>query len=95
MHNVLQTDHVIFWIIVGIVAGLLARMVIRGTGPGGILGDLVIGVVGAFLGGWLFTTFLGHSYGGWVGSTGVAFVGALVLLVVIRALSGRQTIPRY
>jgi len=79
---------------VGIVAGFLAKTVFPGEAPAGILGDLVIGVVGAFLGGWLFTKFLGHSYGGWVGSVGVAFVGALVLLVVIRAVSGRRGYAR-
>lgn len=84
-------DHLIFWIIVGIVAGLLAKSVVGGAGPGGILGDLIIGIAGAFLGGWMFTKFLGHSYGGWIGSTAVAFVGAVVLLLVIKALSGRRS----
>jgi uncharacterized membrane protein YeaQ/YmgE (transglycosylase-associated protein family) len=51
--------------------------------------------VGAFLGGWLFKTFLGHSYSGWIGSTGVAFVGAVLLLLVVRAVSGRRMAPRY
>jgi uncharacterized membrane protein YeaQ/YmgE (transglycosylase-associated protein family) len=88
-------DNMVFWIIVGIVAGLLAKMVVPGEGPGGILGDLVIGIVGAFLGGWLFKTFLGHSYSGWVGSTGVAFAGAIVLLLVIRAVSGKRSTSRY
>ena len=87
--------NLVFWIIVGIVAGLLAKMMVPGEGPGGILGDLIIGVVGAFIGGWLFTTFLGHSYSGWVGSTGVAFVGAVVLLVVLRAVTGRRSAVRY
>ena len=85
-------EHLIFWIIVGIVAGLLAKMVVPGEGPGGILGDLVLGVVGAFLGGWLFTTFLGHSYQGWIGSTLVAFVGAVIVLGLVRALTGRRTV---
>ena len=87
--------NLVFWIIVGIVAGLLAKMMVPGEGPGGILGDLIIGIVGAFIGGWLFTTFLGHSYSGWVGSTGVAFVGAVVLLVVLRAVTGRRSAARY
>ena len=83
-------QHLIFWIVVGIDAGLLAKAVVPGAGPGGILGDLIVGVVGAFGGGWLFTTFLGHSYSGWVGSTFVAFVGAVVLLIILRAVSGRR-----
>jgi len=80
-------EHLVFWIIVGIVAGLLAKMVVPGEGPGGILGDLIVGVIGAFAGGWLFTTFLGHSYGGWVGSTFVAFVGAVLLLFVLGSVT--------
>jgi uncharacterized membrane protein YeaQ/YmgE (transglycosylase-associated protein family) len=84
-------EHLIFWIIVGIVAGLLAKMVIPGEGPGGILGNLIVGVIGAFAGGWLFNTVLGHSYSGWIGSTFVAFVGAVVLLIFLRAFSGRRT----
>jgi len=83
-------EHILFWIIVGIVAGALATRVVPGEGPGGILGDLIIGVLGAFLGGWLFTTFLGHSYSGWIGSTLVAFVGAIVLLLLMRAFMGKR-----
>jgi uncharacterized membrane protein YeaQ/YmgE (transglycosylase-associated protein family) len=81
----------IFWIIVGIVAGALAKSVIPGEGPGGVVGDLITGVIGALAGGWFFQTFLGHSYGGWLGSTLVAFVGALVVLFVLRIAMGRRT----
>ncbi|HME81754.1 MAG TPA: GlsB/YeaQ/YmgE family stress response membrane protein [Candidatus Eremiobacteraceae bacterium] len=82
---------IIAWIVVGIIAGFLAKAVVPGEGPGGVLGDLVIGVLGAIIGGWLFNTF-GH-----IGATGlniwsiiVAFVGGVVLLLIIRALTGRR-----
>ncbi len=82
---------IIAWIVVGIIAGFLAKSVVPGEGPGGVLGDLVIGIVGAILGGWLFNTF-GH-----IGATGlnlwsilVAFVGGVVLLLIIRAFTGRR-----
>lgn len=88
-------QYFVFWIIVGIVAGFLAKSVVPGEGPGGVLGDLIVGILGAFIGGWLFINFLGHSYKGWMGSTAVAFVGAVVLLVVLRAVSGRRAISTY
>ena len=82
---------ILAWIIVGIVAGFLAKSVVPGEGPGGVLGDLITGVIGAIIGGWLFNYF-GHS-----GATGlniwsllVAFVGSVVLLLIIRALTGRR-----
>jgi uncharacterized membrane protein YeaQ/YmgE (transglycosylase-associated protein family) len=83
--------HLIFWIIVGIVAGALAKRVVPGEGSGGVTGDLITGVIGALAGGWLFQTFLGQSYGGWIGSTLVAFVGAVVVLFVLRLAMGRRT----
>jgi len=80
---------IISWIIVGIIAGFLAKAVVPGEGPGGVLGDLVVGIVGAIIGGWLFNLF-GHT-----GTTGlnvwsivVAFVGGVVLLWIVRALNG-------
>ncbi len=82
---------ILAWIIVGIVAGFLAKNVVPGEGPGGVLGDLIVGVIGAIVGGWLFNYF-GHS-----GATGlniwsilVAFVGSVVLLLIVRALTGRR-----
>jgi uncharacterized membrane protein YeaQ/YmgE (transglycosylase-associated protein family) len=78
------------WIVVGLVAGIIAKSAVPGEGPGGILGDLIVGVVGAVVGGWLFNLF-GHS-----GASGlnlysilVAVVGAIVLLAIVRAVSGR------
>lgn len=84
--------HILFWIVVGIIAGALAKAVVPGEGGGGWLGDMILGLIGALIGGFLFIALLGHSYGGWVGSTFVAFIGAVVLLVIGRALSGRRTV---
>ena len=84
-------EYLMFWIIVGIMAGVLAKMVVPGEGQGGIIGDLVVGVFGAFLGGWLFHNFLGHNYTGWIGSTFVAFIGAIVFLSVLRLVTRKQT----
>jgi uncharacterized membrane protein YeaQ/YmgE (transglycosylase-associated protein family) len=84
--------HIIFWIIVGIIAGALARSVVPNPERGGWGTDLVIGLVGALIGGFVFQLFLGHSYAGWIGSTVVAFVGAVILLVIVRAFSGRRAL---
>jgi uncharacterized membrane protein YeaQ/YmgE (transglycosylase-associated protein family) len=86
-----KTMGLLSFLLVGLIAGFLAKYVVPGDGPGGILGDLIIGCIGAFIGGWLFNEF-GH-----VGTTGlnlysilVAFVGAVVLLFILRLLTGRR-----
>jgi uncharacterized membrane protein YeaQ/YmgE (transglycosylase-associated protein family) len=78
---------ILAWIVVGIIGGWLGKMVVGG-GPGGVLGDLVIGVIGAVLGGWIWNYF-GH-----VGATGinipsiiVAFIGSIVLLLIVRLIT--------
>lgn len=75
------------WIVVGIIAGYLAKSFL-GEGPGGLLGTLVVGVVGAFVGGWIFNYF-GHAgaTGLTLGSVLVAFVGAVVFLFALRLLT--------
>ncbi len=76
------------WIVVGLVAGLLASFVMGGIGYG-LIGDIVVGIVGAFLGGWLFGALgVGAPFGGLVGTIFTAFVGAVVLLLVLRLVRG-------
>lgn len=83
---------ILWWIVVGVLAGFLAKAVVPGEGPGGILGDLVIGIVGALLGGWIFSALgVAGASSGLLWSIFVAFVGAVVLLLVIRAITGRRT----
>ena len=80
------------WLIVGLIAGVLASLVMGGTGYG-LIGDIIIGIVGAFVGGWLFRQ-LGVTlpFGGLAGTLFVAFIGAVVLLFVLRLLRrGRKT----
>ena len=79
------------WLIVGLVAGVLASMVMGGTGYG-LIGDIVIGIAGAFVGGWVLRK-LGTSVpiGGLPGVITVAFIGALVLLLIIRVIRGATT----
>jgi uncharacterized membrane protein YeaQ/YmgE (transglycosylase-associated protein family) len=76
---------ILTWIIVGLVAGVLASFVV-GRGYG-LLGDIVIGIIGAFLGGWLFRQMgWGSPFGGLVGTIFVAFIGAVVLLLLLRLI---------
>jgi uncharacterized membrane protein YeaQ/YmgE (transglycosylase-associated protein family) len=76
---------ILTWIIVGLVAGVLASLVVGGGF--GILGDIVVGIVGAFVGGWIFRQ-MGWStpFGGLAGTIFVAFIGAIVLLLILRLI---------
>ncbi len=79
---------ILTWIIVGLIAGVLASMVMGGTGYG-IIGDIIIGIVGAFIGGWLLGVLgAGSPFGGLPGTIFVAFIGAVVLLFVLKLLRG-------
>lgn len=87
-----MAETLIIWIVVGGIAGWLASLVVEGTGLG-IIGDVLVGVVGAILGGVILSALLP----GQVDFTGfnltsflVAFLGAVVLLFIIRAVSGRR-----
>jgi uncharacterized membrane protein YeaQ/YmgE (transglycosylase-associated protein family) len=73
----------LWFLVVGLVAGWLAGVLVKGGGFG-VIGDLVVGVIGAFLGGWLFSTLGASAGGGLLGSIIVATVGAVVLLFIVR-----------
>jgi len=81
---------ILIWIIVGAIAGFLAGKVLTGRGLG-LLWDIVVGIVGGFLGGWLAGLVgIPVSSGTFtVGGLVAAFVGAVILLVVFRAMTGR------
>lgn len=73
------------WIIVGLVAGVLASFVMGGGF--GIIGDIIIGIIGAFLGGWIFRTLgVSSPLSGLAGTILVAFIGAVVLLFILRLI---------
>lgn len=75
----------IILLVVGAIAGWLAGSVMKGGGFG-LLGDIVVGIVGAFLGAWLFAQLGISAGGGTVGLFITAFVGAIVLLLLIRLI---------
>jgi uncharacterized membrane protein YeaQ/YmgE (transglycosylase-associated protein family) len=74
----------LWWCIVGLIAGFLAGKVMKGGGFG-VLMDIVIGIVGAVIGGWVFG-MLGVFPGGMISSIVVAFVGACILLWLVRLI---------
>ena len=83
---------ILAWIVLGLIAGFIASKLVKGTG-GSLVLDLLLGVVGAFVGGFLFTRF------GAAGVTGlnlysilVAIVGAVVVLFIYHAVVGRRTL---
>ncbi|MBT2300934.1 MULTISPECIES: GlsB/YeaQ/YmgE family stress response membrane protein [Variovorax] len=75
----------LLFLVVGLVAGWLAGVLVKGGGFG-LVGDLVVGVIGAFLGGLLFSSAGVSLGGGLVGSIVVATIGAIVLLLIVRLL---------
>jgi uncharacterized membrane protein YeaQ/YmgE (transglycosylase-associated protein family) len=81
---------ILAWLVLGLIAGFIASKMVNKSGEGVVL-DIVLGIIGAFVGGWLFTTF------GAAGVTGlnlysmlVAVVGAVVVLVVYHAVFRRR-----
>lgn len=82
---------IIAWIVLGLVAGWLAGMVMKGGGYG-VIGDIVLGIIGAIIGGWLTGVLLGRDMvnGFNLESIIVAFVGACVLIAISRAFTGRR-----
>jgi uncharacterized membrane protein YeaQ/YmgE (transglycosylase-associated protein family) len=84
----------IAWLLVGLIAGWLAGLVLGGHGFG-ILGNIVVGVIGALVGGFLSSALLGWDVSGFnFQSILVAFAGAIVFLLVLRAIPGRQPFER-
>jgi len=85
----LDTDigSILGYILVGMIVGLLARLLVPGRDPVGLLGTLVIGVIGAVLGGWLAGAFFKETAGvDWLASIGVA----VLLVLLVRAVSRRS-----
>jgi uncharacterized membrane protein YeaQ/YmgE (transglycosylase-associated protein family) len=85
----LSPGGIIAWLVVGLIAGWAAGKVSRGHGFG-LIGDLVVGLIGALIGGFIAGAFIQGSVG-FIGSIIVAFLGALVLLALVRLLSGRRS----
>ena len=84
----------IAWLVVGLVAGWLANAVMRG-GRGNMVTDIIVGVIGAIVGGFLAGALFGvpNAVSGInLGSIVVAFIGACILIALVRALPGRSPV---
>ena len=82
----------LFWIIVGLVAGALAKFAMPGPDPGGVIVTIVIGIAGAVLGGWLLSLVGiggGAGSGGWIFSIVAGVIGAVILLTLYRLVANR------
>ena len=86
--TVFYNEHrsLIAWIVLGLIAGWLAGKLARGRGFG-CIGDVLIGLVGAVLGGWIFTK-LNIAGGGFIYSLAAATIGAVILVAVARMFAG-------
>jgi uncharacterized membrane protein YeaQ/YmgE (transglycosylase-associated protein family) len=86
----LSNDSLLVILVVGLIAGWLAGKIVRGFGFG-LVGDVAVGVVGAFIGDWLLSRIGVHLGMGIVGLTANATIGAIVLLLIVRLATGGRT----
>jgi uncharacterized membrane protein YeaQ/YmgE (transglycosylase-associated protein family) len=82
---ILTPGGVIAWLLVGLISGWMAGVFMRGFGFG-IITDIIVGLIGAFLGGILVSFFVEGAAGFW-GSIVIAFIGACLLIAVVRAVA--------
>ena len=84
---------ILAWLIVGLIAGWLAGLVMKGGGYG-VIGDIVVGVVGGLIGGFLASVLFGADYLNGIDLISIvtAFVGAVILFAIVRALPGRSPV---
>ncbi|HWP92747.1 MAG TPA: GlsB/YeaQ/YmgE family stress response membrane protein [Thermodesulfobacteriota bacterium] len=76
---------ILSWIILGLIAGAIAKLILPGKDPGGIIVTIVIGIVGAIIGGYIATLLgLGSVTGFNIGSLIIAVIGSIVLLLIYR-----------
>lgn len=81
----MDSHSLLAWLVIGAIAGWLAGTFVKGGGFG-LLGDIVVGIVGAFIGGWLAGVLNIHVGSGWISAIITAAVGASLLLLILRAV---------
>lgn len=81
---------IVTWLVVGLVAGVLASLIVGGVG---LVGDVIVGIVGAFVGSWIFRQLgVTTPFNGLAGVIFTAFVGAVVLLFLLHVIAGRRRV---
>ncbi len=86
---------ILSWIVVGLIGGWLAGLVMKGGGGYGVVGDIILGIIGGLLGGFVASALFGIPdavNGINITSIVVAFIGAVVLVAIIRLLPGRSPV---
>ncbi len=81
---------ILTWIIVGLIAGALGKLIMPGDDPGGFIVTILLGIAGAFVGGFVTQSILGMGSGGFIWTIVVATLGAVILLAIYRAIAGRR-----
>ena len=87
--------NIIAWIVLGAIAGYIAGLLVRGDERWGVIGHIVLGIVGAIVGGFLATNLLGIQTGAGSGDINIAsivvsVIGAIIVVVVVNLLTGRR-----
>jgi uncharacterized membrane protein YeaQ/YmgE (transglycosylase-associated protein family) len=82
--------YILWWIIVGLIAGWITGKLMKGTGYGTLM-DIVVGIVGAIIGGFIMRALGFSSEGGMIYTIIVAVIGAVILTLIIRLVTGRRT----
>jgi uncharacterized membrane protein YeaQ/YmgE (transglycosylase-associated protein family) len=82
---------IIFWIIVGGIAGALAKLIMPGDDPGGFIITIILGIAGALVGGFL-ASLIGIGGGGLIWSIIIATIGAIILLVIYRLIASNRAV---
>jgi uncharacterized membrane protein YeaQ/YmgE (transglycosylase-associated protein family) len=84
-----ETHSILWWLLIGLIAGWLAGTVARGRGFGCVV-DVILGLIGAVIGGWIFQRLGIVAFGFW-GSLAAATVGAIVLVAIARLFAGGRS----
>lgn len=83
---------ILAWIVLGLIAGWLAGVLVKGNGYG-VIGDIILGILGALVGGWITSSLMGVDVNGFnLQSLLIAVLGAVVVIFIARLVSGSRAV---